>query len=107
MGSDDDLIFTSVNLMLIFINIAIDRYLKTLCYSTNIEPDYAEKLGMKNEFYLKRILFMEKKKRYISLSILQEGQLLGGGKGKPEIKGNRCLIYSVMSVCSVLNAGNA
>ena len=87
MGSDDDLIFTSVNLMLIFINIAIDRYLKTLCYSTNIEPDYAEKLGMKNEFYLKRILFMEKKKRYISLSILQEGQLLGGGKGKPEIKG--------------------
>ena len=87
MASDNDLTFTSVNLMLIFINIAIDRYLKTLCYSTNIEPEYAEKLGMKNEFYLKRILFMEKKKRYISLSILQEGQLLGGGKGKPEIKG--------------------
>ena len=87
MASDNDLTFTSVNLMLIFINIAIDRYLKTLCYSTNIEPEYAEKLGMKNEFYLRRILFVEKKKRYISLSILQEGQLLGGGQGKPEIKG--------------------
>ena len=87
MASDNDLTFTSVNLMLIFINIAIDRYLKTLCYSTNIEPEYAEKLGMKNEFYLRRILFVEKKKRYISLSILQEGQLLGGGRGKPEIKG--------------------
>ena len=87
MASDNDLAFTSVNLMLIFINIAIDRALKTLCSSTNIEPDYALKLSMKNEFYLKRILFMEKKKRYISLSILQEGQLLGGGKGKPEIKG--------------------
>lgn len=87
MASDNDLTFTSVNLMLIFINIAVDRYLKTLCYSTNIEPEYAEKLGMKNEFYLKRILFVEKKKRYISLSILQEGQLLGKGRGKPEIKG--------------------
>ena len=87
MASDNDLTFTSVNLMLIFINIAIDRYLKTLCYSTNIEPEYAEKLGMKNEFYLRRILFVEKKKRYISLSILQEGQLLGNGRGKPEIKG--------------------
>ena len=52
MASDNDLTFTSVNLMLIFINIAVDRYLKTLCYSTNIEPEYAEKLGMKNEFYL-------------------------------------------------------
>lgn len=87
MASDNDLTFTSVNLMLIFINIAIDRALKTLCYSTNIEPEYAERLSMKNEFYLKRILFVEKKKRYISLSILQEGQVLGGGKGKPEIKG--------------------
>ncbi len=87
MASDNDLTFTSVNLMLIFINIAIDRALKTLCSSTNIEPEWAVKLGMKNEFYLKRILFVEKKKRYISLSVLQEGQLLGGGKGKPEIKG--------------------
>ena len=87
MASDNDLTFTSVNLMLIFINIAIDRALKTLCSSTNIEPEWAVKLGMKNEFYLKRILFVEKKKRYISLSVLQEGQLLGGGNGKPEIKG--------------------
>lgn len=87
MASDNDLTFTSVNLMLIFINIAIDRALKTLCSSTNIEPDWAVKLGMKNEFYLKRILFMEKKKRYISLSVLQEGQLLGNGRGLPEIKG--------------------
>lgn len=87
MASDDDLTFTSVNLMLIFINIAIDRALKTLCGSTNIEPEWATRLSMKNEFYLRKILFMEKKKRYISLSVLQEGQLLGGGKGKPEIKG--------------------
>lgn len=87
MASENDLTFTSVNLMLIFINIAIDRALKTLCSSTNIEPDWAVKLGMKNEFYLKRILFMEKKKRYISLSVLQEGQLLGNGRGLPEIKG--------------------
>ena len=103
MASDNDLTFTSVNLMLIFINIAIDRALKTLCSSTNIEPEWAVKLGMKNEFYLKRILFVEKKKRYISLSVLQEGQLLGGGKGKPVSKGKRSLTYLVMSVCYCVN----
>lgn len=87
MNTADDLRFTSVNLALIFVNNAIDKSMKTLCSSTNIEPEYAKKLGMKNEFYLKRILFVPKKKRYISLSVLQEGQLLGGGRGLPEIKG--------------------
>lgn len=87
MASDKDLTFTAVNITFIYINIAVDRYLKTLCYASNIDKEFVEKLNMKNEFYMSRILFLEKKKRYISLSILQEGQLLGGGAGKPEIKG--------------------
>ena len=87
MDTWDDLRFTTVNLVLIFVGIAVDRALKTLCSSSNIPPEWAEKLTMKNEFYLRRILFMMKKKRYISLSVLQEGQILGGGIGLPEIKG--------------------
>lgn len=87
METWDDLRFTTVNLVLIFVGIAVDRALKTLCSSSNIPPEWAEKLTMKNEFYLRRILFMMKKKRYISLSVLQEGQILGGGIGLPEIKG--------------------
>lgn len=82
-----DLRYTSVNIILLFVNFVLERVLYTLCESTNIEPEYAKRLKMKNEFYLERILFIPKKKRYISLGILQEGKLLGGGKGLPEIKG--------------------
>lgn len=88
--SERDVRFTSVNLSMIFVNSVIDKALKTLCRSTNIEPDWAVRLSMKNEFYLERILFVPKKKRYISLSILQEGQLLKDSSGRiglPEIKG--------------------
>lgn len=88
--SERDLRFTAVNLILIFIDRVIDIALKTLCSSTNIPPEWAARLTMKNEFYLEKILFIPKKKRYISLAILQEGQLLtddDGRIGLPEIKG--------------------
>ena len=42
---------------------------------------------MKNEFFFQRIMFQDVKKRYVSLALLQEGQILGDGKGLPEIKG--------------------
>jgi hypothetical protein len=53
----------------------------------NVSQKYADMLMMKNEFYLDKILFTDAKKRYISNAVLQEGKLLGGGLGKPEIKG--------------------
>lgn len=85
-----DLRFTAVNLILIFVNKTIDLALHTLCASTNIPPEWADRLGMKNEFYNERMLFVPNKKRYLALSILQEGQLLtdeDGRLGLPEIKG--------------------
>jgi hypothetical protein len=71
-----------------FLAEVIDRGLHTLCKYMGTHKEHADRLGMKNEFYLSRIMFTENtKKRYISNSVLQEGQLLQGGAGKPDIKG--------------------
>lgn len=89
--SEDDLGFTAANVALAIVNRMIDAAMKTLCYSINIEPDYAKLLSMKNEFFFSRIMFADKKKRYVSLAMLQEGQKLydldTGESGLPEIKG--------------------
>lgn len=85
--SKQDLTFTAANITLSILNRMIDRAMKTLCKSINITPEYAELLSMKNEYFFQRIMFQDVKKRYISLALLQEGQVLGGGKGLAEIKG--------------------
>lgn len=85
--SDQDLRFTAANFTLSIANRMIAAALQTLCKSINITPEYAKLLGMKNEMFFQRIMFQDVKKRYISLALLQEGQLLGDGKGLPEIKG--------------------
>jgi hypothetical protein len=80
--------FISVNLAAMFLAEVIDRGLHTLCKYMGTHKEHADRLEMKNEFYLSRIMFTENtKKRYVSNSILQEGQLLQGGAGKPDIKG--------------------
>lgn len=79
--------FIIVNLMTLFLSEVIDRGLHTLCKHMNVKNEYADILNMKNEFYLDRILFTDAKKRYISNSVLQEGELLAGGEGLPDIKG--------------------
>ena len=80
--------FIAVNLMAMFLSEVIDRGLHTLCKHMGTHKEHADRLGMKNEFYLSRIMFTENtKKRYISNSVLQEGQLLQEGRGKPDIKG--------------------
>lgn len=76
-----------VNLMLIYLNSVMEKALMRLCLEMNVDPETSKALNMKNEFIFSRILFTDKKKRYISLAIYQEGQLLGGGLGMPEIKG--------------------
>lgn len=89
--SAEDLNFTGANVALAIVNRMIDAAMKTLCYSLNITPDYAKLLTMKNEFFFSRIMFADKKKRYVSLAMLQEGQKLydldTGAPGLPEIKG--------------------
>lgn len=79
--------FISVNLINIVLSNIIDTALHTMCYKMNITKEFADLLGMKNEFYLSRMIFTPVKKRYISNAILQEGDLLKNGLGMEEIKG--------------------
>lgn len=79
--------FIAVNLLAIFLSDVIDHGLQCLCKYMNTKKEHAKRLNMKNEFYLSRIIFTDAKKRYISNTVLQEGQLLNGGLGKPDIKG--------------------
>lgn len=84
---ESTLTFIAVNLLTCYLGNVVDAALQTLCKYMNVTKEYAVRLAMKNEFYLSRMLFTDKKKRYISNSILQEGQLLNNGEGLPEIKG--------------------
>lgn len=84
---ENEVQFIAVNLLTCFLSRVVDCALQTLCKYMNVTKEYSVKLAMKNEFYLSRMLFTNKKKRYISNSILQEGQLLNNGEGLPEIKG--------------------
>lgn len=79
-----ELDFILVNVMALFLSKTIDLGLKTLARNMNVTDEYAKKLIMKNEFYLDRIMFTDAKKRYISNTVLQEGDLLNGGLGLPD-----------------------
>ena len=87
--SAEDLNFTAANVTLSIANRMITCAMRTLCKSLQISPEFAKLLNMKNEFFFSRIMFADVKKRYIALSMLQEGQMLyeNGEPGKPEIKG--------------------
>lgn len=85
---DGEVEFIAVNVAAIFLAEVIDRGLHTLCKHMNTTKKHADRLKMKNEFYNSRMLFAPgAKKRYIYISILQEGQYLNNGKGFIDIKG--------------------
>lgn len=83
----NNLDYICVNLITIFLSIVVEKNLFTMCKKMNITDEYAKKLGMKNEFYFRRIVFTKNKKWYLCLAMIQEGQLLNDGEGEPEIKG--------------------
>ena len=85
--NDQNFTFTAANVILAIVNRMIAHSMQTLCRSLNITPEFAKMLKMKNEFFFSRIMFTDVKKRYISLALLQEGQVLNDGNGLPEIKG--------------------
>ena len=80
--------FIAINIMAMILSEVIDGGLQSLCKHMGTHEGPASRLNMKNEFYLSRIIFTEgTKKRYVSNSVLQEGQLLNKGKGDPSITG--------------------
>lgn len=85
---EEEIEFMAVNVLTLFVEKVIDRALHTLCKNMNTKKEHADRLAMKNEFYNSRMLFVEgTKKRYLSISILQEGKLLKDGRGMIDIKG--------------------
>lgn len=85
--TDQDLSLTSINIMVIFLSMVINKSLYTLAKYMNVVDEYANRLHMKNELVISRILLVLKKKRYIANAISQEGHILGDGIGMAEIKG--------------------
>ena len=84
---ESEIDFIAVNLCAMFLSDVIDLALHTLCRHMNTKKVHADRLKMKNEFYISRIVFTDAKKRYVSNNVLQEGQLLNGGLGNPSITG--------------------
>lgn len=82
---DENTDFKIINLITIFLTKVVTDVLITLGLNMNMKIEHAKQLAMKNEFYLKRIVFASVKKRYFSSGILQEGVRLK--PGNIEIKG--------------------
>ena len=83
----EDLEFTLVNLMAVYLTRLNDAVLMEMGKGMNIDEEHCRLFNMKNEFYFRRMLFTSAKKRYLALKVLKEGKLLGNGAGKEEIKG--------------------
>lgn len=79
--------YTSVNIIALILSNVVAGTLHTLCKGMNITDEWAELLLMKNEYYFSRMLFVKTKKRYLASMKIQEGKLIRGGNGEPEIKG--------------------
>ena len=82
-----DLEFNMVNLIAVYLTRLTTDTLMKMGDGMNITPEYAKLFSMKNEFYFRRMVFTDSKKRYLALKVLKEGKLLNGGKGTDEIKG--------------------
>lgn len=85
--TEQELSLTSVNLLVIFLSLMVNKSLYTLAKFMNSPDEYANRLHMKNELVISRILLVLKKKRYIANALSQEGKILGDGLGMSEIKG--------------------
>lgn len=79
--------FMCNSLGIVYVQNVAHAALQSLCRGMKVTEEWAKRLNMKNEFLMKSILFTPEKKRYISLSLLQEGSVLNNGNGLPEIKG--------------------
>lgn len=84
---DTTFLFKSVSVFTMVLSHVIKMNYKSFYESLNIAPEHGSLIKMKNEFFFPVIFFGLVKKRYIGLMTLQEGKILNGGLGLPEIKG--------------------
>lgn len=85
--SDEDINIQIVNIYMYYCQQIVNNSLKTFGIFSNITEEWASKIEMKNEYYIRRILFAkEKKKRYVADVAIQEGKVLDPSLD-PDIKG--------------------
>lgn len=111
----DDLKHTGAFFNFYFVDMMVDKALKTMCKSQNIEDEHAKLLVIKNEFYYSRIIFANVKKRYLAKALYQEGNKIPPSEAV-DIKGmdfkkattNAYLknIYTEISLNELLNVEN-
>lgn len=77
--------FIIVNSITYFITNAVADTLDAYGKHSNIPDDFRKRFGMKNEFYMTKLVIGKKKKRYISAIRLREGNLMS--PYKPDVKG--------------------
>lgn len=84
--SYDDKVYAGVNTIAYFLTQMIRETLRKYCNDANVLERLAPRINMKNEFYFKKILLANVKKRYSALIKLKEGKELN--PPKLDIKGH-------------------
>lgn len=85
--TEEDITIQLVNIYMYYCQQIVNRSLRTFGIYSNVSEEWASKIQMKNEFYIRRILFAkEKKKRYVADVAIQEGKVLDP-EMDPDIKG--------------------
>ena len=74
--TDDSSIFKCVNTLAYVVSSEIADMLLYYGENSNIPEEFRSLFGMKNEFFMKKLIIAATKKRYISLMLLREGHKL-------------------------------
>lgn len=74
--NEDELDFICCNIMAYILTRYSQCFLERYCQDVNMPVDQHKRINMKNEFYNLTMILTPKKKRYVSYTRLQEGQLI-------------------------------
>lgn len=74
--NEDELDFICCNIMAYILTRYSQCFLERYCQDVNMPADQHKRINMKNEFYNLTMILTPKKKRYVSYTRLQEGQLI-------------------------------
>lgn len=74
--NEDELDFICCNIMAYILTRYSQCFLERYCQDVNMPAEQHKRINMKNEFYNLTMILTPKKKRYVSYTRLQEGQLI-------------------------------
>lgn len=74
--SEDDLLYISINTIAYILTNMITDVLKKYTKTANVPKEYRKFINMKNEFLFEILITANKKKRYITITLLREGMVI-------------------------------